>query len=420
MTAPNQLGTRRRSALRGLVAAAAISSTGDGLAAVAFPLVAIGLTHDARLIAAVAAASRLPWLVCSLPAGALVDRCSARRVVAVTEGARTVLLLLTAWAVASHAASVPLLCLVAFAVGTCETAFSAAVQSTVPALVAEQDLERANGRMYAAQMGGELFLGPALGGLAFAIGPSVPFVGDGLSFAVCGAVLLATLPRWRVDLIALERRSATLGADMLEGLRWFLSHRLIRLLAVVVGSLAFFQAMVNGVAVVYAAHVLHLSKAGFGLFIAVGSVGNVLGASVASRVKGRWGTGQLLAVAGVLAAVSYLVEGATSTTAVAVTVCAVESLVVLVGNVANLSLRQRIVPAQLRGRVSNLFRAVVYGAVPLGALFGGVVTEAAGVRAALVLAGAAQLAVLGTARALLREVAVYEPARPAVALAVAA
>ena len=398
-----------------------MSSTGDGLAAVAFPLLAVGLTRDVRLIAGVAAASRLPWLVCSLPAGALVDRRSPRHIVAATEALRALLLVGTALAVLLHATTLPLLYLVAFTVGTCETAFSAAIQATIPAVVAEEGLARANGRMYTAQLGGELFLGPALGGLAFALSPALPFLGDGISFAVCGGLLLATLPRRLPGADVSPARTSTLRADMREGVIWFASHRLIRLIAAVVASMAMFQAMVNGVAVVYAVHVLHLSKSGFGLFIALGSTGNIFGGMIAGRIKDRWGTGRVLIGAGLVAAGCYVIVGLTSTTAVAVGAFVVECLVVVVGNVANLSLRQALVPPELRGRLSNLFRMVVYGAIPLGAAVGGVVAEAVGVRTAIVIAGAAQVAVLAaTSRSLFRQLAVHEPAAAPGPLAAAA
>lgn len=409
-----------RRAWRAVLTAAAVSSTGDGLAAIAFPLLAIAITRDPRLIAGVAVASRLPWLLSSLPAGAIVDRSSIRRVVGFTESARTALLLLVAGAAVLHVLSLPLIYLVAFAVGTCETAFAAAMQATIPAVVAEDDLARANGHMYAAQLGGELFLGPALGGLAYAVAPALPFAGDAVSFAVCGAVLGACLPR-RVAAALPERPGTGVWADMTEGLRWFCSHRLLRLLAGLVASMAFFQAMVNGVAVVYAVEELHLSKAGFGLFLALGSAGNIVGGLVAGRVKERWGTGQVLLAAGCLAAGSYVVIGTTSAAAVAVLAYIVESLVVVLGNVANLSLRQALVPTELRGRASNVFRTAVYGAIPLGAAAGGLLAHATGVRAAIVIAGAAQLGVLAlAARPLSRELALHRPAPATAGLAPAA
>src|SRR5271155_3962637 len=52
----------------------AISSTGDGAFVAALPLLAVTITRDPRLVSVVAAATYLPWLLLSLPAGAVVDR----------------------------------------------------------------------------------------------------------------------------------------------------------------------------------------------------------------------------------------------------------------------------------------------------------------------------------------------------------
>lgn len=54
--------------------AAAADNLGDGAFAAAVPLLALTITRDPRLISVVSAASFLPWLLLSLPAGAVVDR----------------------------------------------------------------------------------------------------------------------------------------------------------------------------------------------------------------------------------------------------------------------------------------------------------------------------------------------------------
>lgn len=397
----------------GLVTATAVSSTGDGFAAVAFPLLALSLTHDARLIAGAAAMTRLPWLLCSVPAGVIVDRCPVRRVIAVTESVRTILLFGLAIAIALHVLTLPLLYFVAFVVGTCETAFSGGVQATVPRVVEHEEWPRVNGYMYTAQAGGEFFFGPSLAGAAYAASPALPFLADGMSFALCGAVLWLALPR-RLPVPERPASSTTMTGDARDGLRWFVRNPLLRNLALLIGAMALFQAMVNGVVVIYGTHDLHLTKPSFGLFVALGSVGNLIGGALASRAHHRWGTTKVLVGAGVIAASTYVVVAATASFVLAVAAFSLECGVVVMGNVASLSLRQALIPEELRGRVSNLFRMAVYGAIPLGALLGGVVAQAFGVRTAFTVAGVSQLVVVAAmAPRLAARIAAHEASRRA-------
>jgi MFS family permease len=66
---------------------------------------------------------------------------------------------------------------------------------------------------------------------------------------------------------------------------------------------------------------------------------------------------------------------------------AVQGFAVTVWNVVTISLRQRIVPAHLLGRVNSVYRMPGWGLMPLGALAGGFVAHAAGLRAPYIVAG---------------------------------
>ena len=180
------------------------------------------------------------------------------------------------------------------------------------------------------------------------------------------------------------------GADMRSGLTFFRTSPLLRLLAVIVGGLAFCQAVVMGVLVLFAQDVLHLGAGGYGLFLGLGAIGNVVGALAASRVKDRFGTAPVLTGGALAAALAYLVVASTSSAAVATLMFVVEAFAVACGTVVTISLRQACVPDELRGRVGNVFRMFVFGAIPLGAVFGGLLAEAFGLRTPILVAGVAQ------------------------------
>jgi MFS family permease len=370
-----------------VLTAGGTSAVGDGLVFVALPLLAVTLTHQPVLVAGVAVAAKLPWLLVSLPAGALADRVDRRRLAVAVEVLRAGVLAGLGVTVLVGHVSLAAIYLVAFTTGALETAFAAATRASLPHLVDPADVPRANSYLYAAETAGEQFAGPALGGVLFSVARSVPFLADAGSFAGSAVMLGVGLPREGPA----RHRSGGLAQDVRVGLRWFRRHPPLQLLAVVIATFAFCQAAVLSVLVLYGQNVLHLSPSGYGLFLAVGATGDVLGSLTAHRVYRRLRAARAILGAGAAAGAGYVVLAATSTPAVAVVGYALEAVGVALGNVATMSLRYQIIPSDLFGRVNNTFRTAVLSAGLAGALAGGVVTEHSSLHATFLSAGVIQL-----------------------------
>jgi predicted MFS family arabinose efflux permease len=372
-----------------LLAAISTSSFGDGLVNVALPLLAVTLTRNPLLIAGVTVAGRLPWLLISLPAGALADRMDRRRLIGIVEMTRAIVLLALGLSIAFGHTTLVLLYATALVVGALETAFAAATRAMIPSLVDDADIPQANGYLLAAETTAEQFAGPAMGGLLFAWAPAVPFLGDAASFAGSAALLTRAMPRSGPQ----HRTSqTTLTDDVRASLRWFRTQPALRVLALIVSTFAFCQSMVLSVLVLYGLRVLGLTKTGYGVFLSVAAIGDVLGSVLAHRVHARIGVSHTIGAAGVAAACGYLILASTSTIAIGALGCSIEALAVALGNVATLSLRHKLIPTDQFGRVNNAFRTCVYAVVPLGALAGGVLTVQVGIRTTFLTAGLLQLA----------------------------
>ncbi|HSL59875.1 MAG TPA: MFS transporter, partial [Acidimicrobiales bacterium] len=215
-----------------MLASSTVSNLGDGIFLVALPLLTAQLTRDPAAVAGVAVAQGLPWLAFSLVAGALVDRLDRRRVMWITDVARAVLVAGLALAVALDAHSVPMLYAVAFGLGLAETMFDNAAQAILPRLVPSTRLEAANGRLFAAQMLTNDFLGKPVGGLLFTIGAALPFWVDAGTFAVA-ALLIALVPGSYRTVRTGPPRS--LRTEIAEGLGWLWRHPVLRTLGVLLG-----------------------------------------------------------------------------------------------------------------------------------------------------------------------------------------
>ena len=140
MARPGTGGPYRR-----LLTATGLSNLGDGVRAAALPLLAASLTDRPVLIAGVAAAGSLPWLLFGPVAGVVIDRTDRRRLAAGADLGRFLLLGVLVVAVAGNAAGLPLVYLVALGCGIAETAPDTATATLVQPLVRGDRLDVANG-----------------------------------------------------------------------------------------------------------------------------------------------------------------------------------------------------------------------------------------------------------------------------------
>jgi len=379
--------------------AAAISTLGDGVCLTALPLLAATLSRDPLRVSLVAFASWLPWLLFGLLSGALVDRWDRRRMMWTVDACRFVVVGALGVAVLAGWASIPLLATIGFLLGSGQTLFDNAAQSLIPTLVSRdtQRLERANSQLYGAQTVGQNFAGPPAGGALFALAASVPFLADAVSFAA-SSTLIATIrgsfaPQRPVGTAAEEPR-ASLRADIAEGLRWLVGHRLLRVLAVMVGMMNLAVMAGEAILVLFAQEELGLGSVGYGLLLAGFAVGGVLASLIATQLSRRVGSGTLLVAVTFVEAAAWAVFGVGSNAWLGGAMLALVGGGSTVFNVVGVSLRQAIVPDRLIGRVVSTQRMVGFGAVPVGALLGGVVGRTLGVRAPFLL-GAAILTASG-------------------------
>jgi len=369
--------------------AAASSTLGDGVFLAALPLLAATLSRDPLQVSLISFAGWLPWLLFGLISGALVDRWDRRRVMWTVDAVRAVLVGVLALAVLAGWATIALLAAIGFLLGTGQTLVDNAAQSLIPALVGRDRhrLERANSQLYGARTVGQHFVGPPVGGVLFAVASWVPFLVDALSFAASSALVAAVRGHFRPRAAA-DAAHAGLRAEIVEGLRWLFAHRLLRALAVLVGLMNLASMAGQAIMVLFAQEQLGLGSVGYGLLLAAHGFGGVLGSLTATRLSRHAGSATLLLSAALVRAVAWLVFGVVSNPWVAGAMLGISGITGAVFGVVGISLRQAIVPDPLMGRVVSAFRMLGYGAVPVGAILGGVVAQALGLRAPFLLAAA--------------------------------
>jgi MFS family permease len=364
-----------------------VSSVGDGALVSALPLLSVTVTRDPRLISLVSAAFFVPWLLLSLPAGVLADRCDRAALMWRAQAVQGVVVALIAVLAAVRAADIGMLIAAGFLLGAAEVVFSNAAQAVLPQLVPADLLPRANGNLQVSLTAGETFLGPPLGSLLFAVQRALPFGLDAASFAG-SALLLSGLPRQPpAEAAGAAGPPASLRAQIAEGLRWLFRHRLLRVVAVLLGVMGFCSQMGQGVLVLLATRTLHVSAFGYGLLWTASAVGSILGGLANPVLTRRLGLLPSLVIAMAASAAVYAGIGLAPDAYVAGVMMACNGFFVTMWNVVTVSLRQRIVPADLLGRVNSVYRMLGWGLMPLGALAGGFVAHTAGLRAPYTLGG---------------------------------
>jgi MFS family permease len=382
--APTTLGPNYRR----LWTAAAVSTVGDGVHYAALGLLAASLTRDPLQVSAVVFASQLPVLLLILPSGALVDRWDRRTVLWTVDVFRCIVAAVLAAAVLAGWASIPLLAAAGFLLGAGETLFNTAAQAIVPAIVSRdpQRLERANGRLQGAAIVGQQFIGPPTGGFLFSVAASLPFWINATSFAASSALLAAIPGRFRHQKQA-DQTTTTLRAEIVEGLRWLLAHRLLRTIAIMVGVTNLLAGAWLAILVLFAKDELHVTDAGYGLLLAAFAAGGTLGSVLAARLSRWFGTARVLVAEVVLEGITTVALGLTGNAWLAGALLVALGFQVLVWNVVSASLRQALLPDQLIGRVVSAYHFISMGTGPLGALLGGVLGRMLGLRAPFLLTG---------------------------------
>jgi MFS family permease len=362
----------------------AISSTGDGAFVAALPLLAVTITRDPRLVSVVTAATYLPWLLLSLPAGAVVDRYDRATLMWRAQAVQTAVVAAIAMLIVFREADIAVLAAGGFLLGSAEVIFSNAAQSVLPVLVPPELLPRANGSQQVSLTVGESFLGPPVGSLLFAAAAALPFGLDAGSFAG-SAALLAALPRARPRPESTARTK--IRAQIAEGLRWLARHRLLRVVAVLLGIYNFANQMGQAILVLLATQTLHVSTRGYGLLLAASAVGSVAGGLLNPVLTRKLGLLPSLFLPAMFDAAAFVGIGLAPAPVVVAALLAVQGFSAAMWNVVTVSLRQRIIPGRLLGRVNSVYRMLGWGLMPVGALVGGFVAHAAGLRAPYIVAG---------------------------------
>lgn len=367
----------------GLFSGSLITNTGDGIRLASLPLLAADLTSSPLLISAVTAAQYLPWATFAPLGGVLVDRWDRRRTILVTQAWRGVVLMVLGALVLLDLVAIWQLCLVAFLVTIGEILVDPSIVALVPALVEDEDLDAANGRIAAGEIVTNDFAGGPVGAALFGLAPWVPFVVDATSY------LTSLVPFSRVPPRALQAElpsdrsvpsARSVVTEAKEGLEWLWRHPLLG--PFTAAQVLYYFGFSSGFSLLVVLVTIEggAPPVAFGGVLAAGAAGVVIGSLLGGRIALVVGRRATLAVAVLLQGVALLAMATADSVPQFLVLWFLGGLPSGVQRPVARAMQQRLTPNHLLGRVNVTARIFTRGVIIAGALAGGALATAAGVR----------------------------------------
>jgi len=372
----------------------AVSNLGDGISQVAYPWLASAVTRSPLLIAAVAVASRLPWLVFTLPAGVITDRFDRRKIIIAMDITRAFLALLVAVAVTFEVDNLPaldtvgsgidlatnwflytVLIVTALLFGCAEVLRDNSAQTFLPEVVEADQLESANGKLWSVEFVTNSFVGPPLGSFLIGIFVFLPFYFDTATFFVSAALIATLATIARPVKPQAEKKALNFRAEIKEGFTWLWKHELLRPMAIILGCLNGLGAITAATFILFAQEILDTSVFIFAILGTAGAIGGTVGGILGPKISAKLGSGPSLYLTLLSAPVITLIIGLTSSWQLFWALTAIGTCFAVLWNVITVSLRQSIIPSHLLGRVNSVYRFFAWGSLPIGTLIGGALVD---------------------------------------------
>jgi MFS family permease len=350
-----------------------VSSVGTQASTLAFPLLLLVVTRSPAAAGLASALRALPYLILSLPAGALIDRWDRRRVMLLCDTGRAIALGSIPLAIALGRLGPLQLYLVSLIEGSLFVLFNIAEAACLPRVVSKEQLPAATAQNNATD-GVSTLIGPSLGGALFGAAQALPFLADAVSYLASVVSLLFVRVPFQGERIAARRR---LHVEIGEGLAWLWRHPLIRYMAFLTGIS---NLVGNGVFLmaIVIAQGQHASSAVIGLIFALGGVGGILGSLAAIRLRKRFTFGQVIITCVWSWAILTPLFAVAPNPLVLGLLMAGTFLSGPVYNVVQMSYRLALIPDALQGRVNSVFRLVAFSGQPLGYALAGILLQTVG------------------------------------------
>lgn len=364
---------------RWLLSSSWTSNLGDGIALSASPLLIASLTSSPILVAGGAMMQYLPWLLFGLFAGSVADHHDRRRLVIVANALRALVVVGLVVFLVTGAVSVWIVLVAAFLYGTAEVFADTAGSTLLPMLVRPADLGLGNARLQAGYLVANQLAGPPLGAFLFAVGSFWPFVTQ-IICVTLAIVLIARITRTPIpdrDAADAERPAQPIR----EGLRWLRANPPVRTLVMIILVFNITWAAPWGILVLYATDHLGMGPVGYGALTTASALGGLVGVGIFGALERRVSFATLMRVCLTLEVIMHLAFALTTVPAIAFVIMFGFGVYAFVWATISTTVRQRLVPLTLQGRIASVNMVGVFAGLVIGQALGGVIAQTWGLTA---------------------------------------
>lgn len=350
------------------------STLGTTASQVVVPLLVLAITNSPEAAGVAGALRSLPYLVFSLPVGALVDRWDRKKVMIRCDAGRAIAVATIPVAMAFDVLTLWQIYVVSLVEGSLFVFFNIAEVAALPRVVQRPQLPHATAQNEAGFFSANI-AGPPIGTVLFqALGRAVPFVANAATY------LVSLVSLWLIETpFHTERESKPLNlrAEVMEGLKWMWANPLIRYMAFLTGGLNFINAATPLIVIVLAKR-LGADDAAIGSVFSAMGVGGVVGSLVGGKLARRFTFGQVIIGVMWIEAILFPLYIVAPSFPVLALVAGAYYFLGPTYNVVQFSYRVAIIPDHLQGRVNSVFRLLAFGFMPAGAAVSGVLLERMG------------------------------------------
>jgi MFS family permease len=366
-----------------LWAASTTSALGSGLATIAAPLFVAAHTKSPLIVSATSGVAWLPWLLFALPGGVLVDRVDRRRLMVAIDWMRVAAMGVLTIGLLTGQAGIVLLDAVLFVINTGEVIFRSASQAMIPSVVPRASLERANGWLVGGTTLMQGMIAGPLAGLLFVLATWVPFFVNTGTYAASAVLVGLVAGTYRALHPAAkgEARPSTIRAELAEGFRWLAHQRVLRTMTVLIGLLNVTLIAATSVLVLLAKERLGLGPVGYGALFTCEAAGALLGSACGDRLIKRVTATWTIRIGLLVEAGLHLTLATTRSAYLAGIMMFAFGVHAALWTIVGSSLRQRLTPPQMMGRVSSTTLFIAAGGNCVGAVLGGVIATRFGITA---------------------------------------
>ncbi|MCK4260226.1 MAG: MFS transporter [Halanaerobiales bacterium] len=362
-----------------------VSRIGNSIHFIGLTWFILDLTNSGTITGVIMLLSTLPGVLLGPFGGVIADRIHRKFLIVGMDFIRGIVVLWLGWAIYNNMADFIHLGIATVLIAICSAFFNPAVGATIPNIVSDKNLQKANSLEYFSTNFTSI-IGAAIGGILIAVfGVATVFILNGLSYIFSAlSELFIKIPPIKKD----TNNSNTLMEDLKIGLRYLYGQKEIFILfnLSVITNFLFAGTVMVGLPFVFK-EVLKVNSNLYGISLAIIPAGSVIGAiilSISSDIKNYYNT---LKITTPVIGLAFILIGFVISPTNLVNYSFFKIFLFLLGillifgvanSICNIPLSvllQRLIPDSLRGRVFGLLSSLNRALVPISMALVGIIMD---------------------------------------------